>query len=339
MFVKPVMKLLSTILLVICLVVLMLLGMTEYQMKQRLSLDKAQLLTIEPGSSFNKFSKQLVSLGAIDNRFWLRNYVRLHPELSQIKAGTYEVKPGQTVVEILQLLNSGQEYQYKITFIEGTTLLQWLEVLARDPNIEQTIDYSKRWALYQEISRSLSLDKEYPEGLFFPETYAFTKGTTDLDILRRASEKMKVELNKAWNNRFGNLPYATPYEALIMASIIEKESGLFAEHKTIASVFVNRLEKGMRLQTDPTIIYGLGDAYDGDIKRKHKFQKTAYNTYRIDGLPPTPIAMPGKSAIIAALQPDQTEYFYFVSNGEGKHIFSTNLADHNKAVQKYQLSK
>lgn len=310
----------------------------KQNIQQPVVLDAPLLVTIKPGTSFNRFSKQLVTLGVIDSRFWLRGYAKLNPTYSKIKAGTYQLLPEQRIIDVLNDVVSGKEFQYSITFVEGSTLKQWLSQLSQHEAVVQTLDYANKNTLYLQVGQALAIENPHPEGLFFPETYSFVHGTKDVEILKRAQRKMTQELNDAWQNRLGNLPYQTPYQALIMASIIEKESGLLAEHQTIASVFVNRLHKGMRLQTDPTVIYGLGERYQGDIKRVHLKEKTAYNTYRINGLPPTPIAMPGKSAIIAALQPEDTDYYYFVSNGSGQHIFSTNLQDHNKAVRQYLLS-
>jgi len=312
-----------------------LVGYTFYQAKQPLDIAETQLLTIKDGTSFSHFSKQLIKEEWLNNRFWLRNYVRLKPEYANIKAGTYKVEKGSSIQRLLAQLVTGKEHQFSVTFIEGTTFKEWLIQLNAMENIIHTIKQSS----VADIAKKLNISQSNPEGLFYPETYAFTAGTTDIQLLKRAQHKMSVELDLAWESRAEPLPYENKYQALIMASIIEKESGKNAEHGIISSVFVNRLNINMRLQTDPTIIYGLGDRYKGDIKRKHKREKTAYNTYRINGLPPTPIAMAGKSAIHAALNPLATDYFYFVSNGNGQHIFSTNLKDHNAAVRKYQLNR
>jgi len=332
---KIIKRLFTVLLLTFIILCTSLIGYTFYQVKRPLDINTTQLLTIKDGTSFSGFSKQLIKEGWLENRFWLRNYVRLKPEFAKIKAGTFQIDKNSSIESLLAQLVAGKEHQFKITFIEGTTFKQWLTQLNEMDNIEHTINKNS----VIEIAQKLNISQKNPEGLFYPETYAFTAGTTDIELLKRARDKMSVELNLAWKNRAQPLPYKNKYQALIMASIIEKESGKNAEHGIISSVFINRLNIKMRLQTDPTIIYGLGDRYKGDIKRKHKREKTAYNTYRINGLPPTPIAMPGKSALHAALNPSTTDYFYFVSNGNGKHIFSTNLKDHNAAVAKYQLKR
>lgn len=305
----------------------------DYQLEKPLMLSQPQFLTLASGTNFGTFTRQLLALDAIDSSFWLKSYVRLLPKQGQIKAGTYQITPQMNSKQLLAILTSGKEYQFSITFIEGSIFKDWLLILKSHPKIVQTLASTD----YYTVAKKLGLKDKFPEGLFFPDTYLFTANTSDVDILKRAMSKMESLLTIEWENRDDNLPYDSPYQALIMASIIEKESGQHAEHQLISSVFVNRLHKNMRLQTDPTVIYGLGDRYQGDIKRAHLKEITAYNTYRINGLPPTPIAMPGQSAIHAAMHPELTDYYYFVSQGNGKHIFSTNLEEHNQAVAKYIL--
>lgn len=307
----------------------------EYQLQQPLNITQTELFTISSGMSISQLTRSFVDKGWLNSRFWLRNYVRFTPHLTNLKVGTYQIKPEQSLLDVIELLVSGNEHQFQITFVEGSTIKEWLAQFKTAEHIKHTLVNMP----ISDISEQLGLQKSNPEGLFFPDTYAYTANTSDVELLQRANKRLEQHLTEQWGKRQANLPYENAYQALIMASIIEKETGVLGEQKIIASVFVNRLRKKMRLQTDPTVIYGLGERYKGDITYKHLREKTAYNTYRINGLPPTPIAMPGLKAIEAALNPDNTNFLYFVSNGNGKHIFSTNLADHNKAVRLYQLKK
>lgn len=305
-----------------------------HKLEQEVRLLESEIFILSRGITINHLSQQLIQKGWIDNSFWLKFYIRFNPELAKLKAGTYQIPPKISLLDLIKLLVEGKEHQFHITFIEGSTFKEWLLLLSNAPYIQKTFNDTN----ISDIAKTLGIKDKNPEGLFFPETYAYTANTTDKSILLRAHQKMKKVLEQQWKNRQKDLPYRSSYEALIMASIIEKESGVHAEQPLIASVFINRLRKKMRLQTDPTVIYGLGERYQGDIKYKHLREKTPYNTYRINGLTPTPIAMPGFKAINAAMQPATSEYFYFVSNGHGEHVFSRDLAAHNKAVKAYLLS-
>ena len=236
-------------------------------------------------------------------------------------------------MEFLRKMLAGDTYQYRITHIEGWTLEQALNEIWSDSNIVRELNSSSG----ELVADSLNLVEESVEGLFYPDTYFFTRGTTDREILIRAYERMKEVLTEAWESRLGALPYNDAYDALIMASIIEKESAEESERGHIAGVFVRRLELGMRLQSDPTVIYGMGDNFDGDIRREDLLEETAYNTYRINGLPPTPIALAGIDSINASLNPLPSDYLYFVSRGNGTHYFSSTLQEHNDAVSRFQL--
>lgn len=292
-----------------------------------------QSFTIERGASLYAVANELHEKQLIRwPRAWVF-YARIK-DLASIKAGEYKLSEKESPLSLLSRFQEGDVKQYRITLVEGLAFKKILENLHNHDRIESVLKGKN----HEEILKILDLpgDVKHPEGWFFPETYQFTSGDSDVDILRRAHRKMVNVLDFEWKNRDSDLPYKTPYEALIMASIVEKETGAAFERKQIAGVFVRRLKKKMRLQTDPTIIYGLGDSYDGDIKRVHLKQKTPYNTYVIDGLPPTPIASPGQHAINAALNPDSGKTLYFVARGDGTHHFSKTLKEHNRAVNRYQ---
>lgn len=298
---------------------------------QPLKLEQEQIYTIESGASFNRLLAELTEQKLIESSDLTRLVRRFHPELTQVKAGTYLLTPGVNLTQALELFKTGKEHQFAITFVEGSTFAEWREALESAPYLEhETSGLSEA-----EIAKQIGLEQSKLEGLLLAETYHYTFGTSDLDILKRAAGKLEQILDKHWQQRQDNLPLKTPYDALILASIIEKETAVGAERERVAGVFVNRLNKRMRLQTDPTVIYGMGDKYDGNIRKKDLRTPTPYNTYVIFGLPPTPIAMPGEASIAAATNPENSNYLYFVASGTGGHVFSKTLSEHNRAVRAY----
>ncbi|MED5411836.1 MAG: endolytic transglycosylase MltG [Pseudomonadota bacterium] len=291
------------------------------------------MFVVESGTSLTRVANELESMDLIDNSGSMTLYARIQRTAASIQSGEYELTDGMTSMDFLRKMLAGDTYQYRITLIEGWTLEQALNEIWSDSNIVRELNSSSG----ELVADSLNLVEESVEGLFYPDTYFFTRGTTDREILIRAYERMKEVLTEAWESRLGALPYNDAYDALIMASIIEKESAEESERGHIAGVFVRRLELGMRLQSDPTVIYGMGDNFDGDIRREDLLEETAYNTYRINGLPPTPIALAGIDSINASLNPLPSDYLYFVSRGNGTHYFSSTLQEHNDAVSRFQL--
>ena len=293
----------------------------------------SRLYTVAKGS---KAKDVLMDLAAEPvSPFWSVVWLKLHPELSQIKAGSYKIEKGWNVKHALLVFVSGKEAVFSVTLVEGQRIEDWLQTLSKAPYLDKPLTIDDLASL----RRELDIEQDNLEGWFMPETYSYTVGSTSRDILRRAHSEMKNYLDKNWKSRDPSLPYDSPYQALIMASIIEKETAKVDERPRIASVFVNRLQKKMKLQTDPTVIYGVKDRYDGNIRRRDLEDDNPYNTYVIEGLPPTPIAMPGKEAVKAALHPDKTNFLYFVAKGGGAHKFSTTLAEHNHAVKRYVLEQ
>lgn len=295
----------------------------------------AVIIEINKGDSFNQITDKLLSQNVNLNPLWFKAIAVSENAFKKLKTGEYELAPGSTLPEILALFVQGKTKQYAITFPEGWDFKELSQALENNPNLEHTLNSVDFVAL---MSR-LGADILHPEGAFFPDTYFFEKHTTDVELLKRAYDKMQAVLKQAWQNKAENLPIKTPYEALILASIVEKETGVVAERPLIAGVFSRRLQSGMLLQTDPTVIYGMGDNYHGNIGTTDLKTATPYNTYIIKGLPPTPIAMPGRDAIIAALHPDSGNSLYFVARGDGTHVFSATLKDHNLAVDSYQRNK
>ena len=308
--------------------------------QQPVNVQNDQLLTIERGTTGNKLVSFLEKERILDNAALLPWLLKLHPELNKVKAGTYSLNGVKTVEDLLKLLNSGKEAQFSLTFVEGETFKTIRKRLENAPHLKQTLQGKSNDEVFGLLAMDTNLNKNLTEshiidGWIYPDTYNYTPNSTDLDLLQRSVERMKKALEKAWSGRDKNLPLADPYEMLILASIVEKESGVAAERPQIASVFINRLNAKMKLQTDPTVIYGMGDNYNGNIRKKDLEMPTPYNTYVIDGLPPTPIAMPSEEALQAVAHPAQTEFYYFVADGSGGHKFSRNLNEHNKAVQDY----
>ncbi len=298
---------------------------------QPVEIEDNQLVTVESGTSGNALLRRFEAQQWIQPTVVERLLRRAHPELLNIKAGTYYIEQGLTLQQLLTTLVEGKEHQFSITFVEGSTFKQWREQLkVTDTLIQQTHEMSE-----QEIAQAIGADAEKLEGLFLAETFYYTAGTSDLDIYKRAYRDLQRVLSKHWQERDEKLPLKNEYEALILASIIEKETAIDEERGLVSSVFVNRLNRRMRLQTDPTVIYGMGDSYTGNIRKKDLQTPTPYNTYTINGLPPTPIAMVGEASIAAAVHPQSSNYLYFVATGKGGHKFSTNLKDHNQAVREY----
>ncbi|MDB3898392.1 endolytic transglycosylase MltG [Gammaproteobacteria bacterium] len=290
-------------------------------------------IEIVAGSSLSRVAAELGEAGFLRSPIIFKLMARVRGVENSIRTGEYELQPGITPVQLLHKIVNGESVQYRITLVEGWTFEQALQAIWSADNIVPSLDGLSM----AEVSASMNLGRENPEGLLYPDTYFYTKGTSDIELLLRASEKLNTVLSDAWAARLGALPYADQYEALTMASIIEKESASNSERGLIAAVFVSRMELGMRLQSDPTVIYGMGDRYAGNIRREDLSEQTPYNTYRIGGLPPTPIALSGEESIVAALNPEQTDYLYFVAKGDGSHHFSRTLDEHNAAVREYQL--
>lgn len=300
-----------------------------------INLPASSLYELQRGTSFIGLLSRLEQQGIIESQWKLRLYAHFNDEVHQIKSGEYRLQPGQSYRQLLEQFAKGDVVQRQVTLVEGLRLQDYLLAFAEQNELVHTLEGKT----YAEIAELVGYDGDNPEGWFFPDTYSFTKGATDLDILKRAYKRTQQVLEQEWRQRAKDLPLKSPYEALILASIVEKETGAPEEREQIAGVFIRRLEKGMRLQTDPTVIYGMGDRYEGKIRRSDLNQHTPYNTYRIDGLPPTPIASAGQEAIHAALQPADGKALYFVAKGDGRHYFSATLKEHNNAVNEYQRNR
>ena len=298
-----------------------------------------QLLTIERGTTGSKLAALLEQEKILEHADLLPWLLKLQPQLNKVKAGTYSLTGVKTLQDLLDMLNSGKEAQFSVKFIEGKTFKEWRKNLENAPHLKQTLQgkTDKEIMVLLDIPAVAKAVYEWNniDGWLYPDTYNYTPNSTDLELLKRSTTRLQKALDKAWNERDENLPLEDPYQMLILASIVEKETGIAAERPQVASVFINRLKANMKLQTDPTVIYGMGENYTGNIRKKDLETITPYNTYMIEGLPPTPIAMVSESALQAVAHPDKTDFYYFVADGSGGHKFTRNLNEHNKAVQEY----
>ena len=298
-----------------------------------------QLLTIERGTTGSKLAALLEQEKILEHADLLPWLLKLQPQLNKVKAGTYSLTGVKTLQDLLDMLNSGKEAQFSVKFIEGKTFKEWRKNLENAPHLKQTLQgkTDKEIMALLDIPAVAKAIYEWNniDGWLYPDTYNYTPNSTDLELLKRSTTRLQKALDKAWNERDENLPLEDPYQMLILASIVEKETGIAAERPQVASVFINRLKANMKLQTDPTVIYGMGENYTGNIRKKDLETITPYNTYMIEGLPPTPIAMVSESALQAVAHPDKTDFYYFVADGSGGHKFTRNLNEHNKAVQEY----
>ena len=304
----------------------------QTRLQAPITLDEPMLYEVPPGAGFNRVVDDLEAQGVLADAWAFKLLTRVEPErVPSLKVGEYSLEPGMSGMQVLDKLASAEVVTYSVTIPEGWTFQQMRAALAEAEKLAQASAEMSD----DEIMTALGHEGEHPEGRFFPDTYTYHKGVEDLEILRQANQSMEALLEEVWADRAEDLPIDTPYEALIMASLIERETGAPEERRQIAGVFKRRLERGMRLQTDPTVIYGMGDRFEGNITRADLREATPYNTYVIDGLPPTPIALPGRAALEAAVDPQEGDTLYFVAKGDGTHHFSRTLREHNNAVNRY----
>lgn len=291
------------------------------------------VLNVEGGTSMRRLAEDLADTGWIDRPLYFRLSARVNDIATRIQAGEYRLEAGESPRRLLTRLVDGDVIRYRLAIINGWTFEQMRRAVESHEAVEVTLDD----VADEDIMERLGRPEEHPEGWFYPDTYTFERGTSDLELYRRAHRRMERILAEEWDRRSAAAPVESPYEALILASIIERETGIATERARVAGVFAERLDIGMRLQTDPTVIYGLGDDYEGRLRYRHLREDTPYNTYTRAGLPPTPISLPGQPSLHAALNPDRRGELYFVATGDGGHKFSETLEEHNEAVIEYQL--
>lgn len=290
---------------------------------------------VEPGSGLRAIAQTMNQAGIEVHPDGFVGLARFSGLDKQLKAGAYEAQRGDSPQRLLERMANGEMVQARLTLVEGWTYQRIRQALRDTPSIKQTL----QGVSDEDLLKRLGAEHAHPEGLFLPDTYVFVPGTTDFDVLQQAYRAQQDALQHAWNERSPGLPLDSPYEALILASIIEKETGVGEERARVSGVFVNRLRTGMLLQTDPTVIYGMGARYEGRIRKRDLQTDTPWNTYTRGGLPPTPIASPGRASLHAALHPEEHKYYYFVARGDGSSEFSSNLREHNRAVSKYILGR
>jgi len=305
----------------------------ERQLNRPMPVTELAVLEVAPGTTLRALGRDLRHRGWLEQPFYLELEARRSQRAGRIRAGEYAVPPGTTPRMLLDLLVSGPVIQHQLTIIEGWSFRELMQAVSGSPELRHTVSA----AAPKQVMAAIGHAGYLPEGRFLPDTYHFPAQTTDVEFLRRAFAAMELALAEEWEARAADLPYASPYQALIMASLVEKETAVPEERTRIAGVFVRRLQQGMRLQTDPTVIYALGENYDGNIRRADLALDSPFNTYQVAGLPPTPIALPGRASIHAALHPDPGTALYFVARGNGTHEFSATLEEHNQAVRKYQI--
>lgn len=330
------MKKLLGVILILLVVMAIAAGIGAWKVRQlansTLLIKEETIFSLKAGTGRLALGQQLYGEKIINRPRVFQWLLRLEPELSYFKAGTYRFTPSMTVREMLQLLESGKEAQFPLRFVEGMRVSDYLRQLREAPYVKHTLADDS----YETVAKVLELEHpDWVEGWLWPDTWMYTANTSDVAILKRAHQKMVTEVDKVWEGRMEGLPYKDKNELVTMASIIEKETAVAEERDRVASVFINRLRIGMRLQTDPTVIYGMGERYNGKLTRKDLETPTAYNTYVIAGMPPGPIAAPGEASLNAAAHPAKTPYLYFVADGKGGHTFNTNLVSHNRSVQDY----
>ncbi len=305
----------------------------EQYISSPLNLKNDRELWVESGASLNGTLRKLERQGVLSNIWKIKLFVKINPQLKSIRQGVYQLSVGDTPLDLIEKLHQGDVKEFSLTLVEGKTIKEWKQEIKKAPRLILPD------GVFNQVLKQNGDDSQLPEGKFFPDTYHYTSATRVSAILEQSYQRMNQELDRVWGRRNKDIAVVSPYQLLILASIIEKETAKPEERRLISAVFNNRLKKRMRLQTDPTVIYGMGDRYQGNITKKDLREKTPFNTYRIKGLPPTPIAAPSLASLEAAAHPADVGYLYFVSKNDGSHIFSMTLREHNLAVNKYQRSK